>query len=526
MGGETMHVYRQARWAEPLVFELGAPGRVGVALPEVEEEIKKVVGEIKIPESIKRASPPNLPELSEVEVTRHFTNLTQMAYGVDNGPVPLGSCTMKFNPRIAWDLSFNSGLDLVHPLQDERTVQGVLEVMYELQKWLANIVGMDVCTLHPAAGAHGELAGVLIIRKYHEVKGQLDKKTDIVIPDSAHGTNPASAAMAGFRVIEVPSAPDGNVDFEALKSVVGESTAGLMITNPSTLGLFEERILDIADLIHKYDGLLYYDGANLNGIMGYARPGDMGFDIAHINIHKTFSSPHGGGGPGAGPICIKDRVVDPERGIKLSDLIPGYIVAYDKESGLYRLKAPGPYSPGLLRSFFANTIPLLWAYVYILMMGPQGLRKVTEHAVLITNYFMKLMEGVRGFDVPYGKSRFRKHEVVLSAKPMADEVGVTAEDVAKGLLDAVFYAPTMYFPLIVKEALQTEFTESETPENIERYVERLKEISKIAYENPAKAKEWPVNTSVTRIDVVKANHPKYVAPTWRVYVKRLKGEIK
>jgi glycine dehydrogenase subunit 2 len=520
-----MGVFRQAKWYEPLVFELGAPGRIGIALPEVEEEIRKSVGGIRIPESIRRTEPPNLPELSEVEVVRHFTRLTQMSYGVDNGPVPLGSCTMKYNPRIAWSVAFDPRIAELHPLQDERTVQGLLEMMYELQKWLANIVGMDVCTLHPAAGAHGELAGVLVIRKYHELKGQLDKKTDIIIPDSAHGTNPASAAMAGFRVVEVPSAADGNVDMEALKAVVGDSTAGLMITNPSTLGLFEERILEIADLVHKYDGLLYYDGANLNGIMGYARPGDMGFDIAHINIHKTFSSPHGGGGPGAGPICIKDRLVDSERNIWLRDLLPGYVVVYDEESGLYRLKGPGPYSVGLLKSFFANTVPLVWAYVYILMRGPQGLRKVTEHAVLITNYFAKLAGEIRGFDIPYGKGRWRKHEVVLSAKPMADETGVTAEDVAKGLLDAGLYAPTMYFPLIVKEALQTEFTETETLENVDKYIERLKQISEVAYSSPGKAKEWPVNTSATRIDVAKANHPKYVAPTWRVYVKRLKGEL-
>lgn len=520
-----MLVYRQAKWREPFVFELGAPGRVGIALPEVEKEIMELVGGIKIPGNARRSTPPNLPELSEVEVIRHFTNLTQMAYGVDNGPVPLGSCTMKYNPRIAWEISFNSEISNLHPLQDVRTVQGFLEMMYELQKWLANIVGMDICSLHPAAGAHGELAGVLIMRMYHEIKGQLNRKTDIIIPDSAHGTNPASAAMAGFRVIEVPSSEDGNVDMEALKSVVGDSTAGLMITNPSTLGLFEEHILEIADLVHKYDALLYYDGANLNGIMGYARPGDMGFDIAHINIHKTFSSPHGGGGPGSGPVCIKDRLVDQSRNIWLRDLLPGYIVVYEEEEGLYRLKGPGVNSAGLIRSFFANTVPLLWAYVYILMNGPQGLRKVTEHAVLITNYFAKLIEGVKGYDIPYGKGRFRKHEVVLSAKPMAEEVGVTAEDVAKGLLDAGFYAPTMYFPLIVKEALQTEFTETETPENVEKYVERLKEISKIAYEKPEEAKRWPVNTSVKRVDVVKANHPKHVTPTWRVYVKRQRGEI-
>lgn len=519
-------MFRQAKWSEPIIFELGSSERIGITLPEIEEDIKRYVVSDSIPAIIKRQKQPNLPELSEVEVVRHFTNLTHMSYGVENGPIPLGSCTMKYNPRVAWDIAFNIDLSTAHPLQDPRTVQGLLEIMYELQEWLANIVGMDICTLHPAAGAHAELAGVLAIRKYHEVKGQLSKKTDIIIPDSAHGTNPASAAMAGFRVIEIPSASDGNIDMGALKSAIGDSTAGLMITNPSTLGLFEQHISEIADLLHKYDALLYYDGANLNGIMGFVRPGDMGFDIAHINIHKTFSSPHGGGGPGAGPLCIKDRLVDTERGVRLRDLIPGYIIVRDEISGLYKLVGPGPYSVGLLKSFFANTLPLLWSYVYILMMGPQGLRKVTEHAVLLTNYFAKMLEGVQGYEVPYGRDRPRKHEIVISVKPMAEEVGITAEDVAKALLDSGFYAPTIYFPLIVKEALQVEFTETELPENVEKYVERLKEISKLAYEKPEEIKKCPMFTSVRRIDAVKANHPKFIAPTWRVYVKRIKGELK
>lgn len=518
-------MYRQAKWDEPLVFELGGKDRIGISLPEVEEEVKQIVGDIKIPESIRRIIPPNLPELSEVEVIRHFTRLAQMSYGVDNGPVPLGSCTMKYNPRIAWDIAFNAEIDNLHPLQDVKTVQGLLEIMYELQKWLSNIVGMDLCSLHSAAGAHGELAGILVIRKYHEIKDQLDEKTEIIVPDSAHGTNPASASMGGFKVIEIPSAPDGNIDLDALKSVVGESTAGLMITNPSTLGLFEENIIEIAKLLHEYDALLYYDGANLNGIMGYARPGDMGFDIAHINIHKTFSSPHGGGGPGAGPVCIKDKPVDPERNIWLRDLLPGYIVTYDEKTSTFSLKTPESHGSGLLRSFFANTIPLLWAYSYILMMGPQGLRKATEHAVITTNYFAKLVEKIKGLDIPFGKGRFRKHEIVLSAKQMADETGVTAEDVAKGLLDAGFYAPTVYFPLIVEEALQVEFTESETFENVEKYATTLNEICRVAYENPSEAKKWPLNTSVGRIDVVKANHPRHLSPSWRIYVRRIRGEI-
>ena len=511
--------FRQAKWSEPTVFELGSTGRTGFIVPPVEEEVKSIVGEIRVPEKIRRSKKPELPELSEVEVVRHYTRLAESSYGVDNGPVPLGSCTMKYNPRIALEIAMDHRITSVHPLQDEKTIQGLLEIMYNLQKWLANITGMDYCSLHPAAGAHGELAGVLMIRKYHELRGQLDRKKEIIIPDSAHGTNPASASMAGFRVVEIPSAPTGSVDLDALKAVVNESTAGLMITNPNTLGLFEENILDIADIIHGVDGLLYYDGANLNGIMGYARPGDMGFDIAHLNIHKTFGAPHGGGGPGAGPVCVKDKVVDEERNITLKDLLPGYLVVYNEEKNMYELKRPS-HSIGLLKSFFGNTLPLTWGFVYILMLGPQGLREVTEQAVMNTNYFMKLMEGVKGYSLEYGVGRFRKHEIVLSAREIYEETGVSAEDIAKGLLDHGFYAPTMYFPLIVKEALMIEFTESETIENIERYAEVLKKLSKQAYSSPEEVKKYPRNTSVGRVDNVKANHPKTLAPTWRVYVRK------
>ena len=438
--------YRQARWEEPIIFELGGQGRTGYLVPDVEDEIKRYVGEIKVPEKILRKDPPRLPELSEVEVARHFIRLTQMSYGVDSGPIPLGSCTMKYNPKMMLKYLSDPRVALLHPLQDEETVQGLLEAMYYLQRWLANIVGMDVCTLHPAAGAQGELTGALIIRRYHDLKGN-DLKDEIIVPDSAHGTNPASASMAGFKVIEISTAEDGNVDIEALESAVSERTAGLMITNPSTLGLFEERIVDVAKKIHEVDGLLYYDGANLNGIMGYARPGDMGFDIAHINIHKTFSSPHGGGGPGAGPVCVKDREV--KDGVRLRDIIPGPIVVKDR-NGNFRVEMP-KHSPGRLRAFFGNVGPLLWGFLYILALGPQGLKEVTELAVLNTNYFIKLLEreGVKGYELRYGPKRFRKHEVVLSAEPLKAETGVTAEDVAKGLLDRGFYAPTIYFLKLV-----------------------------------------------------------------------------
>jgi glycine dehydrogenase subunit 2 len=512
--------YRQARWEEPLLFELGNKGRSGYIVPDVEDEIREYLGVIEIPKDIFREALPNLPELSEVEVARHFLRLSQMSYGVDSGPIPLGSCTMKYNPKAMLKYVNDPRVALLHPLQDEETVQGLLEIMYYLQKWLANIVGMDVCTLHPAAGAQGELAGVLTIRRYHDLKKQ-DYKDEIIVPDSAHGTNPASASMAGFKVVEVPTAEDGNVDIEALESSMSKKTAGLMITNPSTLGLFEERILEIAKLIHGVDGLLYYDGANLNGIMGYARPGDMGFDIAHINIHKTFSSPHGGGGPGAGPVCIKDREVI--NGIKLSEVIPGPIVIKDR-NGNYKIHMP-KYAPGRLRAFFGNVGPLLWGFLYILALGPQGLKEATELAVLNTNYFIKFLKklGVKGYELYYGTNRFRKHEVVLSAEPLKKETGVTAEDVAKGLLDRGFYAPTIYFPLIVPEALMIEFTDTETKENLERYAYALKEIEEEARKDPSKAKSRPFNTSVGRVDNVKANHPRTVTPTWRVKVLREKG---
>ena len=519
-------MYRQAKWPEPLIFELSKPGRIGFLVPDPEPEIKEIIGNIKIPEKIRRKSPPELPMVSEVEVLRHYVNLTQMSYGVDNGPVPLGSCTMKYNPRIGLEIASDERITWLHPLQDERTIQGLLEILYLLQQWLAEITGMDACSLHPAAGAHGELAGVLIIRKYHELRGQLDRKKEIIIPDSAHGTNPASSSMAGFHVIEIPSNEDGNIDMDAFYEALSDSTAGLMITNPSTLGLFEENILEIAKAIHEVDGLLYYDGANLNGIMGYTRPGDMGFDIAHINIHKTFSAPHGGGGPGAGPVCVKNLVVDEEKDIRLSDLLPGPRILYDRDDGLYRIKWPGEYSIGMLKSFFGNVIPLVWGFVYILSLGSQGLREVTEQAIINTNYFMKLMEGVKGYSLPYGKNRYRKHEIVYSAEPLHRDTGVSAEDIAKALLDRGSYAPTIYFPLIVKEALMIEFTDTETRENIERYAEALKEIAEKAYIDPDSIKRSPVNTAVGRVDNVKASHPRTVTPSWRVYRLRMKGKIK
>lgn len=512
--------YRQARWEEPLILEMGGGGRRGYTLPRIEDEVLREVGDLHIPDEVRRKEPPLIPEVSEVEVVRHYVRLSQMNYGVDSGPIPLGSCTMKYNVKLPLRYLNDPSFSMLHPYQDEETVQGILEILYEMQEWLRLITGMDVCTLHPSAGAQGELAGVLTIRAYHDVKGN-EGKDEMIVPDSAHGTNPASASMAGFKVVEVPTAPDGNVDMEALRSAVSDSTAGLMITNPSTLGLFEERILEIADLIHSVDGLLYYDGANLNGIMGYARPGDMGFDIAHVNVHKTFAAPHGGGGPGAGPVCVKDREVKP--GVRLSDLLPGPVVV--REGGGYRVKWPEPPAPGALRGTIANTGVVLWGYVYILLSGPQGLREAAETAVLNTNYFLHLMRGVEGYSLPYGEGRWRKHEAVLSADPLREETGVTAKDVAKALLDRGFYAPTIYFPLIVPEALMIEFTESETLENIEAYARALREIAEEARRDPERLRRAPFNTSVSRVDDVKANHPRSVTPTWRVHRLRREGKL-
>ncbi len=514
--------FRQAAWDEPLIYEL-SEGRRGLTFNGMNRRFKEILGDVRVPEELRRSSEPQLPELSEVEVVRHFTRLSESSYGVDNGPVPLGSCTMKYNPKEALRVAFDESLQLLHPLIPDEYVQGLLEALYRLQEWLASITGMDICTLAPAAGAQGEFSGVAIIHRYHELKGQRQLKTEIIVPDSAHGTNPASAAMGGFKVVEIPTAEDGNMDYEAFRAALSERTAGLMLTNPSTLGLFEQHIFDIAKDVHSVDGLLYYDGANLNGILGRARPGDMGFDIAHLNIHKTFSSPHGGGGPGAGPVCVKDRPV--KDGITLRDLLPGPIIVYDEGSKLYRVSWPGSNSAGLIRFGIGNVPQLLWAFVYIASLGPQGLREVGEVSVINTNYFIaRLLRETKGYSVPYGPERPRKHEAVISAEPLLNETGISAEDVAKALLDRGFYAPTIYFPLIVKEALMVELTESETKENIDRYVDALKEIEEMARRDPDLLRRAPTNTSVGRVDTVKANHPRFVTPTYRVARLRQQGK--
>jgi len=504
-------MYRQANWNEPVILSLGKPGRRGHRLPEAEPEIKDAVGVVDalLPANMRRASKPRLPELSEVEVVRHFVRLSEMNYGVDSGIYPLGSCTMKYNPRIDEYLAGLDGLGAVHPYQDERTVQGILEMLYKLERWLSELTGTYEVCLHPAAGAHGEFLGTLLMRACLKANGECEKRTEVIIPDSAHGTNPASAAMAGFSVVVLPSAESGCIDVEALKSAVSNRTAGLMLTNPNTLGIFERDIEEIASIVHEAGGLLYYDGANLNPLLCKARPGDMGFDIVHINVHKTFSTPHGGGGPGAGPVGVSKA---------LAEFLPVPRVVHDGE--MYRLDYDRPRSVGKIKGFYGNVAVLLKAYAYILSMGGDGLREAAEVSVLNANYVMRKLASVKGLELPYDGSIPRKHECVLSAARLKRDTGVSALNVAKRLLDYGVHAPTVYFPLIVDEALMVEPTESYEKEELDRFVEVMRQISQESYTTPEKVLSAPTCTAVSRLDEVKASHPNTMALSWRMFLKK------
>ena len=505
-------VFRQAKWSEPIIFELSKHSKQGLL---VDEEFRDYAEEAlrEIPKEYLRSQGDlKIPNLSEVEVVRHFTRLSQMAYGVDLGPVPLGSCTMKYNPKVCEELASDKRVTDLHPYQDEETVQGILEVIYLLQKWLAELTGADICTLQPPAGASGEFVGALMIKKYHLDRGE-EQRVEMIIPDSAHGSNPASAVMAGFKVVKVPATPEGDTDVNAIRAVVSEKTAGIMLTNPSTLGLFESKILEIADIIHDAGGLLYYDGANLNAILGLVRPCDMGFDVVHLNLHKTFAAPHGGGGPGAGAICAKGA---------LKDYIPVPIVDYDGRK--YFLRYDVPKSIGRITWFYGNIVPAVKSFIYLASLGPL-VREVAEISVLNTNYFMKKVTKLRGVDLIYGRNRWRKHEVVLSFEKLHKETGVTAEDVAKALLDRGFHAPTIYFPLIVPEAHMVELTESETKENIDALINAYAEIVELAYSSPDALKAAPRNTSVTRLNNIVANAPRTVAPSYK-FIYRIKELLK
>ena len=504
-------MFKQANWNEPIIFSIGKEGRRGHIPPKLEEEIKNFVGEANalLPKNMQRTSQLRLPELSEAEVTRHFIRLSEMNYGVDSGFYPLGSCTMKYNPKINEQLANLPTIANIHPYQDENTVQGILEILYKLERWLAEITGTYEVCLHPAAGAHGEFLGTLLMRAYHKINGECEKRSEVIVPDSAHGTNPASASMAGFKVVVVPSDEEGCVNLEALKAAVSERTAGLMLTNPNTLGIFEKNIEEIAKTIHEAGGLLYYDGANLNPLLGIVRPGDMGFDIVHINIHKTFGTPHGGGGPGAGPVGVSK---------KLADFLPVPSIVYDGEK--YSLDYDKPHSIGKIRSFYGNVAVLLKAYAYILSLGFEGLREVAEVSVLNANYLLKKLKGFKGLTIPYNSEKPRKHECVFSAKPLKNETGVSALNIAKRLLDYGLHAPTIYFPLIVEEALMIEPTETFEKEELDKFAEAVQKICEEAYKSPEAVLKAPNNTAVSRLDEVKASHPKTMALSWRMFQKK------
>jgi len=503
--------FRQAKWDEPLIFDLSREGKIGHKFPDINDEIKKTVGDIYklIPKSLVREKKLNLPELSEVDVVNHFTRLSQMNYGVDLGLYPLGSCTMKYNPRIDEIAASLEQFAYIHPYQDESTVQGALEILYYLQKWTAELTGMDDVSLQPAAGAHGEYAGVRIIYEYFKQKGEIDKRRDILVPDSAHGTNPASAAMAGFRVVVIPSTDEGTMDLDALKSAVSDQTAGLMLTNPNTLGLFESDIKEIAEAMHNVGGLLYYDGANLNANLCKTRPGDMGFDIVHVNFHKTFATPHGGGGPGAGAVGVKRF---------LREYLPVPIVEFNGKK--YYFNYDLKYTIGKIKAFYGNFLVLIKAFTYILTLGKEGLEKAAEDAVLNANYLGEKIKKFNGFSLPYGEGKPRKHEAVISAEPMHKEYGVSAKDVAKRILDYGMHAPTFYFPLIVHEALMIEPTESYDKDVMDMYIRIFEEISKAAKDNKELLHNAPHNTSKRRLNDAKASKPRYLAVTWKMAKKK------
>jgi glycine dehydrogenase subunit 2 len=409
---------------------------------------------------------------------------------------------MKYNPKICDAIAASHKMQELHPYQDQKTVQGILQILYEASDFLARIVGMDKVTLQPAAGAHGEYTGVLLMRAYHRDKGARDRD-EIIVPDSAHGTNPASAAMAGYKVVEVPSNPEGCVDKEALKSAVGPRTVGLMITNPNTLGLFEREILEIAGIVHDAGGLLYYDGANLNAIMGKAKPGNMGFDIVHINVHKTFATPHGGGGPGAGPVGVTGR---------LADYLPVPTVEFDGSK--YYLEYNRPKTIGKIRAFHGSAAVILRAYTYILLNGKEGLETAAEVAVLNANYMAQKLRKIRGFSLPFAEGKARKHEFVLSASTLAKETGVTALQVGKRLLDFGIHSPTVYFPLIVEEAMMVEPTETVSKKELDAMINAYARISEEAYAGSGQPATSPHATSVSRIDEAKANRPRTMQLTW------------
>jgi glycine dehydrogenase subunit 2 len=470
-----------------LIFEHSRQGRHNQAqlLPDDDRPLD-------IPDSYLRKQPAALPEVSELQAVRHYTRLSQKNFSIDSHFYPLGSCTMKYNPRACNTLAMLPGFLGHHPLAAETTGQGVMACLYELQEMLREVTGMQAVSLTPAAGAQGEFAGIAMIRAYHDARGDT-ARTEILVPDAAHGTNPATAVMCGYTVREIPTDESGDVDLAALQAVVGPQTAGLMLTNPSTLGVFERRITDIASAVHEAGGLLYYDGANLNAILGKARPGDMGFDVIHLNLHKTFSTPHGGGGPGAGPVGVSER---------LRPFLPVPMVAKTDDEYRWLTEQDCPQTIGRLSAFMGNVGVLLRAYIYARMLGREGMRRVAEYATLNANYLMAELAR-KGFDLAYPMRR-ATHEFIVTLKRQARDQGVTAMDFAKRLLDYGYHAPTTYFPLLVPECLLIEPTETESKEAIDGFIDSLCRIQQEAETSPDTLRNAPVSLPVRRLDDVKA----------------------
>lgn len=468
------------KYYDKLIFELSRPGRVGYELPANNYATD---GESEIPADLKRKTPVDLPEVSELDVVRHYTNLSNKNFGVDTGFYPLGSCTMKYNPKINEELASMPAFANLHPLQNARTSQGALELYWNLQHALSELAGFEEFTLNPFAGAHGELTGLMVMRSYHMARGDF-KRTKVIVPDSAHGTNPASAMVSGLQVVEVKSRPNGSIDIEDLKPLLNDEIAGIMMTNPNTLGMFETEIVEIAKLVHEAGGLLYYDGANFNPLLGKVRPGDMGFDIMHINLHKTFSTPHGGGGPGSGPVGVAKHLVQ---------FLPNPHVKKDADGRFY--VENGEEALGQISAFMGNFGVMMKAYAYILSLGKDGIRNVGPMATLNANYIKESLKD----DYLLPIEGACKHEFVFDG--LKDKsTGVTTLNVAKRLLDYGFHAPTIYFPLLFHESMMIEPTETESKETLDEFIEVMHKVAREAAETPDIVKNSPLTTLVRKLD--------------------------
>jgi glycine dehydrogenase subunit 2 len=480
---------------EKLIFEHSSPGR------SADAQFPQVPVEATVPTALRRASPPLLPEVSELQAVRHFTRLSQLNFSIDTHFYPLGSCTMKYNPKACNTYAMLPELLNRHPLAPESTGQGLLQILFELQEMLKEVTGMRGVSLTPMAGAQGEFAGVAMIRAYHRARKDL-ARNEIIVPDAAHGTNPATATMCGCTVREIPTLPNGDIDLAALQLAVGPQTAGIMLTNPSTIGVFERRIGEVAHIVHEAGGLLYYDGANLNAILGKVRPGDMGFDVIHMNLHKTFSTPHGGGGPGSGAVGVSERLLP---------FMPVPLVGREGDAYRWLDERDLPQTIGRLSNFMGNTGVLLRAYVYMRMLGRDGMQRVAEFSTLNANYLMARLRAA-GFELAYPERR-ASHEFIVTLRREAKEWGTNAMDFAKRLLDFGFHAPTTYFPLLVPECLLIEPTETESKEALDAFVEAMIAIRNEAATEPEKLKGAPWTLPVRRLDDVRA--AKQLDLTWK-----------